>query len=72
MPTQPALKPFKKELADYKTGKDTIQFPYNKALPQALIRKIAFLPCKASTRERCAMDVLKRGVSRTSVDERAH
>ncbi len=41
MPTQPALEPFKKELADYKTGKDTIQFPYNKALPQALIRKIA-------------------------------
>lgn len=41
MPTQPALEPFKKELADYKTGKDTIQFPYDKPLPKALISKIA-------------------------------
>jgi hypothetical protein len=41
MPTQPALAPFKKELAEYKTGKDTIQFPYDKPLPKALIRKIA-------------------------------
>ena len=41
MPTQPALEPFKKELAEYKTGKDTIQFPYDKPLPKALIRKIA-------------------------------
>lgn len=41
MPTQQALEPFKKELAEYKTGKDTIQFPYDKSLPKALIRKIA-------------------------------
>jgi uncharacterized protein YdhG (YjbR/CyaY superfamily) len=41
MPTQPAMKPFKNELAEYKTGKDTIQFPYDKPLPKALIRKIA-------------------------------
>lgn len=41
VPTGPALKPFKGELAEYKTGKDTIQFPYNKPLPEALIRKIA-------------------------------
>ncbi len=41
MPTQPAMKPFKKELAGYKTGKDTIQFPYDRPLPKALIRKIA-------------------------------
>jgi uncharacterized protein YdhG (YjbR/CyaY superfamily) len=41
MPTHPAMKPFKKELAEYITGKDTIQFPYNKPLPKVLIRKIA-------------------------------
>ena len=41
MPTQNAMKPFKKELAGYITGKDTIQFPYNKPLPKVLIRKVA-------------------------------
>lgn len=41
MPTGPALEPFKEELAEFKTGKDTIQFPYDKPLPEALIRKIA-------------------------------
>jgi uncharacterized protein YdhG (YjbR/CyaY superfamily) len=41
MPTHPAMVPFKKDLAKYKTGKDTIQFPYDKPLPKALIRKIA-------------------------------
>jgi uncharacterized protein YdhG (YjbR/CyaY superfamily) len=40
-PTHPALVPFTKELAGYKTGKDTVQFPYDKPLPKALIRKIA-------------------------------
>ena len=41
MPTRSSLEPFKKELAGYTTGKDTIQFPYDKPLPKALIRKIA-------------------------------
>lgn len=41
MPTGPALAPFKKELAEFKTGKDTIQVPYDRPLPKALIRKIA-------------------------------
>ena len=41
MPTHRALGPFKNELADYTTGKDTIQFPYDKPLPKTLIRKIA-------------------------------
>lgn len=41
MPTHSALEPFKEELAGYKTGKDTIQFPYNKPLPAELILKIA-------------------------------
>ena len=40
-PTGPAMEPFKEELAKYKTGKDTIQFPYDKPLPKALIQKIA-------------------------------
>jgi uncharacterized protein YdhG (YjbR/CyaY superfamily) len=41
MPTQSSLTPFKEELSEYKTGKDTVQFPYNKPLPKALIQKIA-------------------------------
>jgi uncharacterized protein YdhG (YjbR/CyaY superfamily) len=41
MPTGPALAPFKKELAELKTGKDTIQIPYDQPLPKALIRQIA-------------------------------
>ena len=41
MPTHSAMIPFKDELTEYKTGKDTIQFPYNKPLPKVLIRKIA-------------------------------
>jgi uncharacterized protein YdhG (YjbR/CyaY superfamily) len=41
MPTRSALIPFKKELSHYKTGKDTIQFPYDQPLPKALIKKIA-------------------------------
>jgi uncharacterized protein YdhG (YjbR/CyaY superfamily) len=41
MPTHSAMEPFTKELAAYSTGKDTIQFPYDKPLPKALIRKIA-------------------------------
>ena len=40
-PTQSALLPFKEELAKYKTGKDSVQFPYDKPLPKLLIRKIA-------------------------------
>src|SRR5262245_8160948 len=41
MPTGPAIEPFRKEVAGYKTGKDTVQFPYDKPLPKGLIRKIA-------------------------------
>lgn len=41
MPTGPALEPFRNELSGFKTGKDTIQFPYNKPLPRELIKKIA-------------------------------
>ena len=41
MATGPSMAPFREELNDYKTGKDTIQFPYNKPLPADLIRRIA-------------------------------
>jgi len=41
MPTHTAMSPFKKELEEYITGKDTIQFPYDKPLPEELISKIA-------------------------------
>lgn len=41
IPTGPALKPFEKELAEFSTKKDSIQFPYDKPLPENLIRKIA-------------------------------
>lgn len=40
-PTGPALEPFREELAKYKTGKESIQLPYDKPLPVELIRKIA-------------------------------
>ena len=40
-PTGPAMEPFDGELAKFKTGKDTIQFPYDKPLPKGLIRRIA-------------------------------
>lgn len=41
MPTPSAINAFKEELAMYKTGKGSIQFPYDKPLAKALIRKIA-------------------------------
>jgi uncharacterized protein YdhG (YjbR/CyaY superfamily) len=41
MPTPSAMKPFETELAKFKTGKGSVQFPYDKPLPTSLIRKIA-------------------------------
>ena len=35
------MKPFKKELAKYKTGKGSIQFPHDNRLPKSIIRRIA-------------------------------
>jgi uncharacterized protein YdhG (YjbR/CyaY superfamily) len=46
MPTPSAMKPFRKELAKYKTGKGSVSFPYDKRLPKPLIRKIAALRVK--------------------------
>jgi uncharacterized protein YdhG (YjbR/CyaY superfamily) len=45
-PTGPGMEPFKEELVKFKTGKDTIQFPYDKPLPKGLIRKIAAFRAK--------------------------
>ncbi len=41
MPTGTSLEPFREELKRFKTGKDTIQFTYDKPLPRQLIQKIA-------------------------------
>jgi uncharacterized protein YdhG (YjbR/CyaY superfamily) len=41
MPTGSALAPFKDDLAQFKTGKDTVQLPYDQPLPKTLIRRIA-------------------------------
>ena len=46
MPTPSAMKPFKKKLTKYTTGKGSIQFPYDKPLPKTLIAKIAALRVK--------------------------
>ena len=41
MPTGQTLTHFREALAGYRTGKDTIQFPYDRPLPEELIREIA-------------------------------
>ena len=41
MPTPSAMKPFAKELAKFKTGKGSIQLPYDQPLPRGLLRRIA-------------------------------
>ena len=41
MPTRKTLDHFRDELKDYKTGMDTVQFPYDKPLPKTLIKKLA-------------------------------
>lgn len=40
-PTVAALEHFREELEPHKTTKNFLQIPYNKPLPEALIRKIA-------------------------------
>jgi uncharacterized protein YdhG (YjbR/CyaY superfamily) len=53
MPTPSAMKPFKKELAKYKTGKGSIQFPYDKRLPKALIGKNCCTSRQGAQRKGC-------------------
>jgi uncharacterized protein YdhG (YjbR/CyaY superfamily) len=50
-PTASALKVFRKELVKHKTTKNYLQVPYNKSLPEDLIRSIA---------EYCVRDVRER------------
>jgi len=33
--------PFRERLAEYRIGKDAIEFPYDRSLPAALVREIA-------------------------------
>jgi uncharacterized protein YdhG (YjbR/CyaY superfamily) len=40
-PTPAALEAFRKELKDHQTTKNYLQIPYNKPLPEQLIREIA-------------------------------
>ena len=40
-PTAAALKPFHKELQKHKTTRNFLQIPYNKPVPEELVRKIA-------------------------------
>ena len=51
MPTRSTLDHFTKELAEYTTGKDTIQFHYDKPLPIDLIKKIAAYRVKEVTED---------------------
>lgn len=41
VPTGPSLEPFRNELNAFTTGKDSVQFDYDKPLPKQLIEKIA-------------------------------
>lgn len=41
MPTRRTLDYFRQEVKDYNTGRDTIQFPYDKPIPKTLVKKIA-------------------------------
>lgn len=52
MPTPSVLKAFKKELAKYKTGKGSVQFPYDEPLPLALITRMT----KARVKESLTQD----------------
>jgi uncharacterized protein YdhG (YjbR/CyaY superfamily) len=41
MPTPSVIESFRKELADYTTGKGSVQFPHDEPLPKTLIAKMA-------------------------------
>jgi uncharacterized protein YdhG (YjbR/CyaY superfamily) len=62
-PTASPVKAFAKELAKYKTAKGSIQFPMDKELPLALIRKIVAFRVKESVEQ----DEKWRTVRKTAV-----
>jgi uncharacterized protein YdhG (YjbR/CyaY superfamily) len=41
LPTPSVIEAFASELSNYRTGKGSVQLPYDKPLPKALIRKLA-------------------------------
>jgi len=41
MPTASSLEPFAQELEGFTTGKGTVQLPYDRPVPEELVRKIA-------------------------------
>ena len=47
-PTPRGIKAFEKEFKNFKTGKGSIQFPLEKPLPKALIRKMVLFRVKDS------------------------
>lgn len=46
MPTPSSMEPFAEELKSFKTGKGTIQFAYDKPLPEDLLLRIAMYRAK--------------------------
>ncbi len=55
-PVPSGMKTFQKELSQYKTGKGSVQFPYDKPLPLALVAKIV----KFRVKENEAKAMLKK------------
>src|SRR5574343_629272 len=53
-PTAAPIQVFAEELAEYKTSKGAIQFPYNKPLPVKLIRAIVKYRLKQDTEKKYA------------------
>jgi uncharacterized protein YdhG (YjbR/CyaY superfamily) len=51
-PKTAAMEKFKEKLAEYKTSKGTIQFPYNKPLPLELIKLIVEFRLKEISQEK--------------------
>jgi uncharacterized protein YdhG (YjbR/CyaY superfamily) len=59
-PVPTGLKAFEKELSDFKTGKGSVQFPFDSPLPLALVSKIV----KFRVQENTARAALKKKKTR--------
>lgn len=51
-PLASGIRAFSKELASYKQGKGSVQFPHDRPLPSALIRRIVRFRVKENTSKR--------------------